>query len=230
MSRIGAGPPAVKALLDAQIEALKRAGATLVEVELPSDTGKLNDMEMTVLLTELKAGMAQYLGSLPKTDVRTLADVIAFNKAHAAQEMPIFAQELFERAEKTKGLEDPEYRSALEQSRQIAGRDGLDKVLAAEKLVAIIASTMGPAFPIDPINGDAINTSGPGNFPAIVGYPHVTIPMGLVQGLPVGLSIIGPAWSDQDMLALAAILEKLTGPIPAPTYASSLDEPLLRGK
>jgi amidase len=230
VSRIGAGPSAVKALLDAQIEALKRAGATLVEVELPSDTGKLNDMEMTLMLTELKSGMAQYLGALPKSDVRTLADLIAFNKAHAAEEMPLFAQELFERAETTKGLEDPEYRGALEQSRQIAGRDGLDKVLAAEKLVAIIAPTMGPAFPIDPINGDAFNTFGPGVFPAIVGYPHVTIPMGLVQGLPVGLSIIGPAWSDQDMLALAAIIEKLTGPIPAPTFVSSLDEPLLRGK
>jgi len=227
--RVGADLPRVAALLDGAVSALKGAGATLVEVEPPENTGELNGFELSVLLTELKADMATYLASLPKSRVRSLADVIAFNAKESAREMPLFAQELFEQAEQTKGLEDAEYRSALERSRQIAGRDGLDRILKENQLVAILAPTMGPAFPIDPVNGDAINSSGPGNFPAIAGYPHVTLPMGMVQGLPVGLSVIGPAWSDRDMLALAAILEKLTPPISAPTFAPSLDDRLLAG-
>jgi amidase len=220
--------PGLKTLIENQVKALEKAGATVVDLKLPEyDAGKLNDHELTVLLTELKADMAKYLGALPKSSVRSLADVIAFNQKNAAREMTIFQQELFDRAEKTKGLDDPEYKTAREESLKVAGRDVLDKVFADNKVVAMIAPTMGPAFPIDPINGDAINLSGPGNFPAIAGYPHVTLPMGLVQGLPVGLSVIGPAWSDRDMLALAGIIEKLTQPLPAPTYAATLNPPLL---
>jgi len=86
----------------------------------------------------------------------------------------------------------------------------------------LIVPTMGPAFLIDPINGDAFNWSGPGNLPAIAGYPHLTVPMGLVKGLPVGLSVMGPAWSDAAVLALGGAIEQLLGAVPPPTYARSL--------
>ena len=224
--RIGVMPagnalPGVKALLALTVQRLVAAGAIVIDVEGPADADKLGDMEMTVMLTELKADLNDYLASTPAAvKTRTLADVIAFNRVQAAREMPLFEQELFERAQATAGLEDPGYLQALENSRRIAGRDGLDKILATHQLQALIAYTEGPAMPIDPINGDAINGSGPGNLPAIAGYPHLTLPMGLVKGLPVGLSIIGPASSDEAVLSLGAACERLLGPLPPPTYRS----------
>ena len=224
--RIGIMPagnalPGVKALLAAAKKRLTAAGAIVIDVESPADADKLGDMELTVMLTELKADLNSYLATTPPAvTTRTLADVIAFNHAQSARELLFFGQELFERAQATAGLEDPGYLQALENSRHIAGRDGLDKILATHQLQALIAYTEGPAMPIDPINGDAINGSGPGNLPAIAGYPHLTLPMGLVKGLPVGLSIIGPAWSDEAVLSLGAACERLLGPLPPPTYRS----------
>ena len=223
--RIGVTPagnalPGVNALLASTVQRLVAAGAIVVQAEAPADADRLGDLELTVLLTELKADLNSYLATTPPAvTTRTLADVIAFNRAQAVREMSFFEQELFVRAQSTAGLGDAGYRQALESSRRIAGRDGLDKIFAAHQLQALIAYTEGPAMPIDPINGDAINGSGPGKLPAIAGYPHLTLSMGLVRGLPVGLSIIGPAWSDGAVLSLGAACERLLGPIPPPTYA-----------
>ena len=217
--RVSTALPAVKALLEATIARLGAAGATVVEVESPKESDKLNDLELAVMLTELKADLGNYLATTPKeVEVRTLADVIAFNQSHANQEMPIFGQDLFEKAQGTLGLQDTPYLEALETSRRIAGRDGLEKMFSAQQLAAIIAPTMGPAFLIDQVNGDAINASGPGNLPAIAGFPHLTVPMGMVKGLPVGLSVIGAAWSDKEVLALGGALETIVGHVPRPTY------------
>ena len=103
----------------------------------------------------------------------------------------------------------------------MAGSDGLDKIMQANQLQLVIAPTFGPAILIDPVNGDAINGAGPGNLPAIAGYPHLTVPMGMVKGLPVGMSLIGPAWSDAAILAWGGSVEKLLGPVPAPLYPRS---------
>ncbi len=215
----------VQALFAATVRRLSAAGAIIVDVEAPADSDKLGELELAVLLTELKADLDTYLATTPPAvTARTLADVIAFNRARAEREMPLFGQELFERAQATAGLQDPAYLRALAESRRIAGRDGLDKIFAEHQLQALIAYTEGPAMPIDPVNGDAINGSGPGNLPAIAGYPHLTVPMGLVKGMPVGLSLIGPAWSDSQLLALGAACERVLGPLPAPTYARSTEQ------
>jgi len=224
-ARVGVMPapnalPGVQALLAQTVRRLKAAGAIVVDVEPPADSDKLGDFELTVMLTELKANLNAYLASTPAAvGTRTLADVIAFDHAHASLEMPLFGQELFDRAQATGGLQDAGYVQALESSRRIAGRDGLDKIFAAQQLQALIAYTEGPAMPIDPVNGDAINASGPGNLPAIAGYPHLTLPMGLVKGLPVGLSVIGLAWQDATVLSIGAGVERVLGPIAPPRYA-----------
>ncbi|HVO08814.1 MAG TPA: amidase [Burkholderiaceae bacterium] len=223
--RIGVMPapnalPGVQALLAAAVRRLKAAGAVIVDVDPPADTDKLGDLELTVMLTELRSDLNGYLASTPAAvATRTLADVIAFNHANASRELTLFGQELFDRAQATGGLQDAGYVRALESSRRIAGRDGLDRIFAAQQLQALIAYTEGPAMPIDPVNGDAINNSGPGNLPAIAGYPHLTLPMGLVKGLPVGLSVIGPAWSDANVLSIGAAAERLLVPIAPPRYA-----------
>jgi amidase len=221
--RIEHALPAAKRLFDATVKRLAEAGATMIDVQIPTGTNPLGDMESTVLLTELKADLDVYLASTPAAvSTRSLAAVIAFNRQHAAEEMPLFEQELFERAQATGGLQDAQYLKALEGSRLAAGRDGLDKIFSTQQLQALIAPTDGPAFMIDPINGDAINWSGPGNLPAIAGYPHLTVPMGLIKGLPVGLSVIGPAWSDALLLALGAEIQQLIGLVAPPAYARSL--------
>ena len=221
--KINGAPTAVKILYDSAVKRLASAGATLVDIEPPAGADNLGDLELTVMLTELKADLDAYLATTPAAQgTRTLADVIAFDRQHAAAEMPFFGQDLFERAQATGGLQDPQYLKALEASRLEAGRDGLDKIFASQQLQVLIVPTMGPAFLIDPINGDAFNWSGPGNLPAIAGYPHLTVPMGLVKGLPVGLSVMGPAWSDGAVLALGGVIEHLLGRLPPPTYAHTL--------
>jgi amidase len=221
--KINGAPFAVKTLFDSVVKRLGDTGAIVIEVEAPADTDKLGDMELTVMLTELKADLDAYLATTPTAQpVRTLADVIVFDRQNAAAEMPYFGQDLFEQAQATGGLQDPPYLKALATSRAAAGRDGLDKIFSARQLQLLIVPTMGPAFLIDPINGDSFSWSGPGNLPAIAGYPHLTVPMGLVKGLPVGLSVMGPAWSDAKVLALGAAIEHLLGPVPPPTYARSL--------
>ncbi len=221
--RIDNALPAASRLFDATVKLLADAGATMIDVQAPAGAKQLGEMESTVLLTELKADLDVYLASTPAAvNARSLAAVIAFNRQHASEEMPLFGQELFERAQATGGLQDAQYLKALEGSRLAAGHDGLDKIFSSQQLQALIAPTEGPAYMIDPVNGDASNWSGPGNLPAIAGYPHLTLPMGLIKGLPVGVSVIGPAWTDAAMLALGADMEHLVGQVAAPTYARSL--------
>ncbi len=188
---------------------LKAQGATLVEIEKFDDMDTIGEDEFKVLLTEFKAGLNAYLATTASTvRTRTLAEVIAFNKANAAREMGLFGQEIFEQAEGTKGLDDRDYRKARENSLRRAGRDGIDRLLREHDLVALVGPTMPAAWPIDAVNGDQIAGGGAGNLAAIAGYPHLTVPMGLVKGLPVGLSFIGRKWSDGLILSLGYAYEQ----------------------
>jgi amidase len=168
--------------------------------------------------------MAKYLKSSPAPiGVRTLADLIAFDKAHERQEMGLFDQELFEQAEKTKGLSDPAYKKARAVSFQAAGPNGIDKLLKTYRVVALVGPTAGPAWVIDAANGDLFTGGGAGSLPAVAGYPHLTVPMGLVKGLPVGLSFIGPKWSEQMLLSLGYAYEQARGPFPTPKFYPSIE-------
>ena len=212
------------AAFETALALLHQKGAILVDIK-QFDDKLIGRNELPVLLAELKADMAKYLNSSPAPiPVRTLKDLIAFDNAHARQEMSLFGQDLFERAEKTKGLGDPAYRKARQVSFTAAGPNGIDKLLRDYKVVALVGPTMPPAWKIDAANGDQIAGGGAGSLAAVAGYPHLTVPMGLVKGLPVGLSFIGPKWSEQLLLNLGFAYEQARGPFPVPKFYRSIEE------
>jgi amidase len=182
--------------------------------------------ELTVLLTELKADMATYLKSSPAPiQMRTLKNLIAFDQAHERQEMALFGQELFDKAEKTKGLGDPKYKKARAISFAAAGPNGIDKLLKTYRVVALVGPTVSPAWKIDAANGDVSPGGGDStSIAAVAGYPHLTVPMGLVKGLPVGLSFIGSKWSEARLLSLGYAYEQARGPFPRPKFYRSVEE------
>jgi amidase len=205
------------ALIDQAIVVMKRAGAEIVDpVDLALPT--YSDAELRVLLYELKASLPRHLATFaPAAKLKTLADAIAFNRANRDREMPWFGQELFEKAESYGGLDAKEYLDSLAECRKGARDDGLDRVLTANRLDALIAPTGGPAWLIDPVNGDhsGMSFSSPA---AVAGYPHLTVPAGFVRGLPVGLSFVGAAWSEATLLALGHAYEKITSHRRSPRF------------
>ncbi len=215
--------PAVDALFDRALATLRAGGATLVEIKQFPALDAIGAGEQVVLLTELKAGLNRYLATTPPAvTARTLEALIAFNQAHAARELGLFGQELFVQAQATAGLDDPAYRVARDGVRRQAGPDGIDRLLAASRLDALVAPTGAPAWLIDPVDGDN-DLGSAGTLPAVAGYPHLTVPMGTVSGLPVGLSLIGPAWSEQRLLSLGAAFEAQRPKLPKPSFPASLD-------
>jgi amidase len=210
-------------LLNAALAVLKARGATLVDIKTFDRKG-IGSNEFQVLLTEFKDGINRYLATIPPgVQSRTLADLIAFNKAHATEEMPLFGQEEFEQAEATKGLDNAAYKKARKASFEAAGPNGIDKLLKDYNVLALVGPTTAPAWKIDAVNGDQSAGGGAGGLAAVAGYPHLTVPMGLVKGLPVGLSFIGPKWSEQVLLSLGYAYEQARGPIPAPTFMPSIE-------
>lgn len=218
-SGFGTGLP-----FDAALALLRAQGAILVEIA-EFDEEDMGSNEFTVLLAEFKAGLNDYLRTSPAAiPVRSLADVIAFNKANAAREMVLFGQDIFEKAEATKGLRDPGYRKARERSLRLAGAEGIDRLLKEHRLDALVGPTMPAAWKIDAVHGDQISGGGAGSLAAIAGYPHLTVPMGQVKGLPVALSFLGPKWSDALILSLGYAYEQARGPMPPPLFLRSIEE------
>ena len=202
---------------------LKAQGATLVEIK-EFDEKDMGRNEFAVLLTEFKAGLNDYLRTSPAPiPVRTLEQLIAFNRTHAAVEMPLFGQDIFEQAQETKGLADPAYKKARARSLSLAGKQGIDRLLKEHRLDALVGPTMPAAWKIDAVHGDQISGGGAGSLAAIAGYPHLTVPMGQVKGLPVGLSFIGPKWADALILSLGFAYEQARGPLPGPRFVQSIE-------
>jgi len=202
----------------AALDVLKAAGATLVEVTPPKAPG-LGEAELVVLQTELKADLNAYLATTPPAvTTRTLADVIAFNRAHAATEMPFFDQETFEAAEKTGGLADPAYKAARAKSLRMAGPEGIDAMLARANVSVLVEPTYGPAWLSDTVYGDSYGGPSASELPAIAGYPNLTVPMGLVRGLPVGLSFIAGKYAEATVLGAGYAYEQRSHARVAPQY------------
>jgi amidase len=202
---------------------LKARGAVLVDVN-DYDMDKITKDENLVLLTELKADLNSYLaGSPPAVKTRTLAQLISFDDTHPA-EMTWFGQGFFVKAERTKGLQDPAYVKARTANLRLAGPDGIDRLLKEHGVVALISPTQSPAFMIDPVNGDS-GGAGDSSLPAIATYPYITVPMGEVHGLPVGLSFIGPKWSEGRLLGLAYDYEQASHAARPPTFATDVLHP-----
>jgi amidase len=213
------------AVFEQALSALRAQGAVLVDIKEMKGRQEIGQNEQKVLYTELKADMATYLATTPPAvRSRTLADLIAFNRAHASSELALFDQATFEEADKTKGLADPDYVKARETSYRLAGPEGIDRLLAENKVVALVGPTMPPSWKIDAVNGDQIAGGGAGGLAAVAGYPHLTVPMGLVKGLPVGLSFIGTKWDDARILSLGYAYEQATHRRADPKFYRSIEE------
>lgn len=212
---------AVNRLLENCLAEMKRHGAELVDpANLPSH-GAYDEEELEVFLYEFKAGLNAYLERRPGAGVRSLADVIAFNQRHSGEEMPYFHQDLLERAQAKGPLSEKAYLEARARCVRLSRAEGIDAVLKKYKLDAIVAPTAGPAprnqtIPEQP---DWPVCAKPA---AVAGYPHITVPAGLVNGLPVGISFFGPAWSEPVMLKLAYAFEQATAARQKPTFARSI--------
>jgi amidase len=213
----------VSAQVEKALEVLRAEGAELIDIpELPN-AGRLGANELEVLLTELKASLPLYLAEYaPKAPVKNLADVIAFNEKNAKKVMPHFGQEFFVRAEAKPGLEGAAYREALSTNQRLSRSEGIDKVLAEQRLDALVAPSGSPAWLTDFVRGD-FSGGGFSQPAAVAGYPHVTVPAGFVQGLPCGISFVGGAWSEARLIALAYAFEQASKQRRAPRYLKTIN-------
>jgi len=211
-ARIGVGrqflgvTPETDAIFEDALQVMRDAGATLVDVTIPTfDEFNADQSEIIVLIFEFKRDLNAYLATRSGVPVSTLADVIQFNLDHAEQELKFFGQELMELAEGDAFTQE-EYEAALIRGPQLAGPQGIDATLAANNVQAIVAPTNTPAWPTDLINGDAF-LFGSSGFAAVAGYPLVTVTAGFAFGLPVGITFMASAWSEPTLIKLASGFE-----------------------
>ncbi len=201
--------PHVDAILEESIRVLDELGAEIVDPVKITTENALEAPEFEVLLYEFKADLNAYLASLgPAAAVHAMTEVIAFNERHRDQVMPYFGQEIMLMAEAKGPLTEPGYAAALATCRRLARDEGLDRVLRDHRLAALIAPTGSPAWLTDYICRPRSHTSS--TAAAVAGYPHITVPAGYVFGLPVGLSFIGPAWSEPALIRFAHAFEQAT--------------------
>jgi amidase len=204
------------------IDALKKAGAEVIDPADLATHGQMNAPESEVLLYEFKDGLNRYLTRLPASSpARTLQDLIAFNEKNRDREMPFFAQELFIQAQAKGPLTDAAYLKARTDCVRLSRQDGIDALLAQHKLDAIVTLTSGPACLIDHILGDTDN-GGCTTPAAVAGYPHITVPAGFYRGLPIGLSFFSTAWTEPTLLKLAYAWERQVNARRRPTFAASV--------
>ena len=216
--------PKADAVVNQALESLRGGGAVIVDpVKIPNfDRAALTAAELIVLLYEFKAGVNAYLASVaPGAQVRTLDDVIQFNKRNPRENLPFFGQELLERAQAKGDLTEAEYLEAREKCQRLAGQEGFDAVMDGQQLDAMIAPTTTPAWPVDLVNGDQFRGSS-AKSAALVGYPLVSVPAGAAMGLPVGVTFMGRAWSEPTLIKLAHAFEQATKARRPPQYLNAL--------
>jgi amidase len=215
-SFLSSGHEGVLALFQDALTLLKAQGATIVEVELQKQLSDANSVEGTVLQYEFKDGLNKYLASATDGRVRSLTDVIAFNRQNAAKAMPYFKQETLERSDARGGLDSAEYTEALK--KLLTARTVIDDLMRLNQLDAICGTTNGVACCIDLISGDYRTGPGFSGPAAMAGYPHITVPMGTVMELPVGISFVGGAYTEPQLLGMAYAYEQASGKRVAPGF------------
>jgi amidase len=211
-------------VIEGAIAALRAAGATVVEgADIPT-AKEIAARPPTVLEYEFKADLNAYLAARPELPVRTLADIIAFNEAHADEEMPYFRQELLLRSEARGPLTDPEYLETLATNRRLAREEGIDAALRAHGLDALVAPTTAPAHTIDQLTGGR-HLGGSSSPAALAGYPLVSVPAGYVFGLPVNITFMGGAYSEPTLIRLAYAFEQATRVWQPPRFLPAIELP-----
>jgi amidase len=214
--------PALDTTFQKALDDLKAAGAELVEVKGPTDAelARIGELEGELLRWEFKAALDSYLASTPpEVKTRTLEELIAFNKAEP-RELALFGQEIFEQSAKTAPAADKAMQAKRAEAARLA-KAALDRMLTENKVVALVSPSGGPPSIVDPVAGGRFFGS-PSTLPAVSGYPHLTVPMGLVGGLPVGISFLGPAWSEAKLLGLGFAYEQQARARREPDFLSSL--------
>jgi amidase len=201
-------------------DALKKAGAEVIDpADLPTH-GQFDAAENDVLQYEFKDGLNRYLTRLPAgSPARSLKELIAWNQQQRDREMPFFDQEIFIQCEARGPLTEPKYLKARADCVRMSRAEGIDAVIAQHKLDAIVTLTSGPAWYIDFINGDR-DTGGCTTPAAVAGYPHISVPAGFYRGLPIGLSFFASAWSEPMLIKLAYAWEQFTKARRKPTYSA----------
>jgi len=201
--------PSINDIFQLALEQMSKSGAEILEIPYKDEISKFQKGEFDVMMYEFKDGLNRYLANSNAT-IESLKDVIEFNINNRDRAMPYFQQEILERSEEKGDLESDEYLKAVENTRD-GSRKFITEFLKEHKLDAIAGITIGPGCTIDPIYGD--NFGGDVYFAppaAISGYPHITVPCGLVHRLPVGLSFMADAYQEPRLLQIAYAYEQVS--------------------
>lgn len=204
-------------LCERTLLSLSTNGATIIDgIEGPEE-GDLDEEEMTVLLAEFHHGINAYLAQYGDRELQTLHDLIALNR-ESPSELKYFGIELFEMARDAPDVTSDIYASALTHIRRKGREEGIDKMLAFQMCDALILPSFDPAWKSDLVHGDPPGLYSPSQLPAIAGYPAITVPIGLVGGLPAGIMVIGTAHAEETLLRIASCIEHTCDPLPMPEF------------
>jgi len=203
---------------EAAIKALRNAGAEIVDnISLPT-RAEASRNELTVLVHEFRDDLNAYLATRSGVPVKNIDEVIAYNRLHSGSVLRWFGQQWMEQAAASGGTEAPAYLRARDDARRLAGPEGIDAAIAEHDLDALIGPSTGPAWRVDWVNGDS-PSGGSSGMAAISGYPSISVPMGQVHGLPVGLTLFGAKFSEAKLIGYAYAFEQATQWRRPPTYA-----------
>jgi amidase len=224
---LGGAEPNADRVLDQAIALMRAQGAIIVDPVTLPHLAELSEPEGIVMSYDFKHDINAYLAGRSGLKVKTLDDLIAFNNAHAAEEMSWFGQELFLKSAKVGPLTEPAYLQALDKAKRLAGPEGIDAALAKDHLDALLSPSWGPAFVTDPVLGDHVvsgdpTIGGPSQPAAVAGYPSITVPAGYAHELPVGIVLFGAKWSEPTLISIAYGFEQHSTPFQRPKFLDTL--------